>query len=111
MADEPLPAVEPPSARRNWGRWTTVVQLALLTVALALSAYVAIQAFKPKPVTPAVRFVPPRFNDRGMRGQFTGGMPQTDRKVVKDFDKNGDRRLDRLERTAAREWLRTPGNR
>jgi len=111
MADEPLPAVEPPSARRNWGRWTTVVQLALLTVALALSAYVAIQAFKPKPVTPAVRFVPPRFNDRGMRGQFTGGMPQTDRKVVKDFDKNGDRRLDRLERTAAREWLRKQGNR
>jgi hypothetical protein len=38
------------------------------------------------------------------------GMPMTDRKIVKDFDKNGDQRLDRVERAAAREWLRNqPG--
>src|SRR5262245_34158000 len=110
MADEPLLAAEPALARRNWGRWVTVVQIVLLTVALALSAYVAIQAFKPKPVAPAVRFVPPGFNGRGARGQFMRGMPQQDRKIVKDFDKNGDHLLDRAERAAAREWLRTQGN-
>ena len=110
MADEPFPAVEPSPLRRNWSRRITVVQIVLLTVALALSAYVAIQAFKPKPVAPAVRFVPPGFNGRGGRGQFMRGMPQTDRKIVKDFDKNGDQRLDRAERVAASEWLRTQGN-
>ncbi len=111
MVDEPHPAVEPLSGKRNWGRWITVVQLGLLSMALALSAYVAIQAFKPKPVAPAVRFAPDRFGaGRGARGQFMRGMPQQDRKIVKDFDKNGDQRLDRAERSAAREWLRTQGN-
>jgi len=111
MTDDTHPAVEPTSDRRNRGRWITVVQLGLLSVALALSAYVAIQAFKPKPVAPTVRFAADRFGaGRGTRGQFMRGMPQQDRKIVKDFDKNGDRRLDRAERTAAREWLRTQGN-
>ena len=111
MADESQPTVEPLPAPRSWGRWVTVVQIVLLTVALALSAYVAIQAFKPRSVAPAVRFVPPGSGGgRGLRGQGMRGMPQPDRKIVKDFDKNGDERLDREERSAAREWLRTQGN-
>ena len=110
MADEQDPAVEPPPPQRRWGRWVTVVQIVLLTAALALSAYVAIQAFKPRSVGPAARFVPPGSGGRGMRGQGMRGMPQPDRKIVKDFDKNGDERLDRDERSAAREWLRTQGN-
>jgi len=107
--DESTPTTEPPPSRRNWGRTITIVQIVLLTVALVLSAYVGNQAFKPKAVAPAVRFVPPGFNGRGARGQFMRGMPQQDRKIVKDFDKNGDHLLDRTERAAAREWLRTQG--
>jgi hypothetical protein len=110
MADESQPTVEPLPAPRGWGRWVTAAQIALLTVALALSAYVAIQAFKPRPAAPAARFVPPRFSGRDTRGQFMRGMPQPDRQIVKDFDKNGDHRLDRAERSAAREWLRTQTN-
>jgi len=111
MADESQPTVEPLPAPRSWGRWVTVVQIVLLTVALALSAYVAIQAFKPRSAAPAARFVPPGSGGgRGLRGQGMRGMPQPDRKIVKDFDKNGDERLDREERSAAREWLRTQGN-
>ena len=111
MADESQPTVEPLPAHRGWGRWVTVIQVVLLTAALALSAYVAIQAFKPRPIAPAARFVAPGSGGgRGMRGQGMRGMPQPDRKIVKDFDKNGDERLDRDERSAAREWLRTQGN-
>ena len=32
---------------------------------------------------------------------------QQERKVVAQFDKNGDKRLDSAERKAAREWLAT----
>jgi hypothetical protein len=87
----------------------TIVQVVLLMVALVLSGYVAIQAFKPKPITPVTRFVGSGggFGGRGARGQGIRGMPQIDRKIVKDFDKNGDNRLNTAERAAAREWLRT----
>ena len=40
------------------------------------------------------------------RGGF-GGPMQQDRKLVAQFDKNGDKRLDTAERKAAREWLAT----
>jgi spore coat protein CotH len=36
-----------------------------------------------------------------------GGPMQQDRKLVAQFDKNGDKRLDTAERKAAREWLAT----
>ncbi|MFL6279426.1 MAG: CotH kinase family protein [Vicinamibacterales bacterium] len=86
----------------------TIVQLVLLLVALVLSGYVAIHAFKPKPIVPMVRFVGGSGSGgRNPRGQGIRGMPPVDRKIVKDFDTNGDRRLDRVERAAAREYLRT----
>ena len=104
------PEPEPP---RKSGRWITVVQVVLLMVALVLCGYVAMHAFKPKPVRPAARFVGGSgFAVRGARGQGLRGMPQVDRKIVKDFDKDGDKRLDKAERAAARESLRTqPGAR
>ena len=40
------------------------------------------------------------------RGGF-GGPMQQERKVLAQFDKNGDKRLDAAERKAAREWLAT----
>ena len=40
------------------------------------------------------------------RGGF-GGPMQQERKVLAQFDKNGDKRLDTAERKAAREWLAT----
>jgi len=89
------------------GRWVTIVQLTLLAIALALSAYAATQAFKPKPILRPPRFSPGASGGRGLRAQGMRGMPPVDRKIVKDFDKNGDNRLDRAERAAAREWLRT----
>src|SRR3954468_13780793 len=36
-----------------------------------------------------------------------GGPMQQERKIVAQFDKNGDKRLDTSERKAAREWLAT----
>ena len=97
-----------PDAPRKSGRWVTIVQVVLLIVALVLCGYVAIQAFKPKPVRPVTRFVGGSgFNARGGRGQGMRGMPQVDRQIVKDFDKNGDKSLDKAERAAARDWLRT----
>src|SRR5262245_22368991 len=111
MVDDASPVPEPHHSPRTSGRWVTIVQAVLLMVALVLSGYVAIQAFKPKPITPVTRFVGDRgFGAGGPRGQGMRGMPQVDRKIVKDFDKNGDDRLNKAERAAAREWLRTqPG--
>ena len=40
------------------------------------------------------------------RGGF-GGPMQQERKILAQFDKNGDKRLDAAERKSAREWLAT----
>jgi hypothetical protein len=106
MDDESGPA-EPAATQGLRGRWVTFVQVALLLVALVLSGYVATQAFKPKPATPVMRFVGAGGPGRGGRGPGMRGMAPVDRKIVKDFDKNGDDRLDAAERAAARDWLQT----
>jgi hypothetical protein len=103
MVDDPgNPPGPPAGASRTFGRWVTPAQIGLLVVALALSAYVGIQAFKPRPVpVPSIgRSGGAGFGGRAMRQR---GMPQLDRKIVKDFDRNGDARLDAAERAAARE--------
>ncbi len=41
------------------------------------------------------------------RGGFGGPMQQPQRKILAQFDKNGDKRLDAAERKTAREWLAT----
>lgn len=43
----------------------------------------------------------------GRSGPGGGGGVQADRKLVEQFDKDGDQRLDLAERKAAREWLAT----
>jgi len=107
MADgSDLPA-NPSVARYQLGRWITRVQVILLLVALVLSAYAATRAFKPKSAAPVMRFVGAGGPGRGGRGPGMRGMAPVDRKIVKDFDKNGDHRLDGVERAAAREWLLT----
>jgi CotH protein len=97
----------PAVSSRTFGRWVTPAQIGLLVVALALSAYVGIQAFKPRPVpVPSIGRSGAGFAGRAMRQR---GLPQLDRKIVKDFDRNGDARLDAAERAAARESLRKEG--
>ena len=105
MLDLSSPGLQPDDGPRKRGRWVTIVQVSLLLVALALCGYAAIEAFKPKPIRPPTRFAGSGFAGRGGRGQGLRGMPPVDRKIVKDFDKNGDKRLDTVERAAAREWL------
>jgi hypothetical protein len=80
------------------------VQLALLAIALALIAYATLHQVRRRSAPPAApqRFARTDVPNRGMRG-----FPQPERQILKDFDKNGDKRLDRVERAAAREWLRT----
>jgi hypothetical protein len=108
MVDEPTTLFGPPDPDRKSGRSVTIVQIVLLLVAVVLSGYVATQAFKPKPIRPVARFVGgDRSGGRSFRTQGMRGMPTVDRKIVKDFDKNGDNRLDKVERAAARDWLRT----
>jgi hypothetical protein len=101
MPGAPSTADRPP-AKRSSGRWITIVQIILLATALALSAYVATQAFKPKPIARPPRFAPGAARGgRGLRAERAHGMPPLDRKIVRDFDKNGDSRRDRAERDAA----------
>jgi hypothetical protein len=102
--DSQEPPGTSPSTARNVGRWVTVVQVALLAVALVLSAYVAVHALRPRPVPvrQAERTAGGGFASRGMRG-----FPQPERQVVKQFDKDGNGRLDGAERAAARDWLRS----
>jgi CotH protein len=106
MLDEPDPVAEPLSQHQR-GRWVTLVQVVLLLVALVLAGYVATQAFRPRPARPVMRFVGAGGPGRGGRGPGMRGMAPVDRKMVTDFDKNGDHRLDAVERAAAREWLLT----
>jgi hypothetical protein len=78
------------------------VQLALLAVALALIAYALFAGQR----RPARQLPPQRLAANGFARRGTRGFPPPDRAIVKDFDKNGDKRLDRMERSAARDWLR-----
>src|SRR5262245_3203738 len=55
--------------------------------------------------------VPPRdvVQGPGGRMQFFGGPGQPQRKLVKQFDKDGDGKLNREERQAARAFIKTSG--
>jgi hypothetical protein len=99
---------EPPgTSSSTTGRWVTIVQSALLAVALALSGYVAVHALRPRPV-------PVPEAERPAGGGFAGGrmrgFPQPERLIVKQFDRDGNARLDAAERAAARDWLRREGS-
>ena len=108
MVDDPGHSRPSAVASRTFGRWVTLVQIGLLVVALALSAYVASRPSSPDLCLCCGR--PLGAADSPAAACGMRGMPQLDRKIVKDFDKNGDKRLDAAERAAAREWLRKRSN-
>src|SRR3954467_13703303 len=88
-------------------RWVTRLQVGLLAVTAVLCGFVGM-AFGPLSRTSAQ--APGGFRGQGPggpggRGGF-GGMQQ-ERKVLDQFDKNKNKRLDLAERTAARAWLAT----
>src|SRR4051794_8083510 len=82
-------------------RWVTRVQVGLLAVTAVLCGFVGM-AFGPLSRTSAQG--PGGFRGQGPgggRGGF-GGMQQQERKVLDQFDKDKNKRLDLAERTAAR---------
>lgn len=62
----------------------------------------------PPPFDPDGFGPPPGFRPGGFGPGGPGGMNQ-ERKVVAQFDRDGDGRLNREERQAARDWLKTQG--
>jgi hypothetical protein len=91
--------------------WVTIVQAALLGVVLGLAAYMLItsllhpSARAQAPLPAGGRQTGPPTGPGGFGGGFPGGPGGPERKVVAQFDKNGDKRLDAAERKAAREAL------
>src|SRR4026209_350053 len=58
---------EPPgTSSSTTGRWVTIVQSALLAVALALSGYVAVHALRPRPVPGPEAETPPAGGAAGL---------------------------------------------
>jgi hypothetical protein len=101
MAHHGLPQHACPNARKSM--LVTRVQLALLGVAVLL-CLVAAGTVWPRSSVRAQG--PDRFPGGPFgRGGFGGG--QQERKVLAQFDKDKNKRLDLTERTAAREWLPT----
>jgi hypothetical protein len=84
-----------PAARR--GRYLTVIQAALLLVAVLLSAAVGLVLMRP----PTVRAQGP-----GGFGGFPGGQ---ERQLVAQFDANKNRRLEADERKEALAWIEAQG--
>jgi spore coat protein CotH len=89
---------------RRAGLWMTMLQAALLGVVAGLGGYFLLTTVLHSParaqvVQPAVQGP---FPGGPSRGPGFGG---EERKVVAKFDKNDDKRLDTVERKAAREWL------
>ena len=68
-------------------RTVTIVQASLLFVALALSTYVTLEAFRPPRPAPGPQ-QESSFEPRGRRGMR--GMPQPERKLLETFDRDGD---------------------
>jgi len=83
-------------------RLTTIFQVLLLFVAIALSTYVALEAFKPRRPAVAVG-AQPAFQGRGGRGAGMGlrGVAEPERKLVAACDRDRDGILDAAERAAA----------
>ena len=81
------------AADRIIDRRREVVEMQLSITNRAIASGMALVALVPLGLT-------------AQRGGF-GGPMQQERKVLAQFDKNGDKRLDAAERKAAREWLAT----
>jgi spore coat protein CotH len=95
--------------------WLTIVQAGLLGVVAGLGGYFLLNVILHS--APAQAQAPAQQEQRGPQGPppfgpggFGGrGGPAEERKVVGQFDKDKNGRLDVAERAAAREWLATQG--
>jgi hypothetical protein len=92
------------------GLWVTMVQAGLLGAVLGLAGYLLITTLLHPPARAqapspggAQTGAPP--GPGGFGGGFSGGPGGPERKILAQFDKNGDKRLDAAERKAAREAL------
>jgi spore coat protein CotH len=83
-------------------RLVTIIQASLLFVAIGLSTYAALEAFRPRRVAPAVG-PPATFQDGRGRAMGMGmrGMAEPERKLVATFDRDRDGILNATERAAA----------
>lgn len=108
----PLGQAPSPTPRGRGSGWVTFLQIVLLVIAVGMAWYVAMQAFRPRvaPGPGRTRLGGGLSTVRETRQMGMRGQPRPDRKLVKDFDKNGDNRLDKAERAAARESLRNEGD-
>jgi hypothetical protein len=69
--------------------------------------FATLQAQAPNEPIPAAPPQPPtQFGGDPMRARGPGGPPMTERKLVKQFDVDADKRLNKEERTAAREFIK-----
>jgi hypothetical protein len=93
---------------RGFGRWVTPLQVGLLAVALLLCSLVAHRVLRPTPAP--VRASLATQGPRPAQGRAIRGFPQPERKIVTQFDTDGNQRLDATERAAARQWLLGEGS-
>jgi hypothetical protein len=99
--------------------WITMMQALLLGVAAGLAGYALLIVVLDAPAraqaaaTPPAQQQPqgpPPFGPGGFGGPGGRGGPfGQERKILAQFDKNNDKRLDSAERKTAREWLETQG--
>jgi hypothetical protein len=95
---------EPGTPVRGFGRWVTPVQMGLLALALVLCSLGVHRVLRPRQVPVNANVL--RQGTRAPQGRAVRGFPQPERKIVKEFDTDGNQRLDAAERAAARQWLR-----
>ena len=90
--------------------WITIAQATLLGIVAGLAGYVLLSGIIEAPARAqgpggaGFQGPPPFSGGPGGPGGF-GGFGGAERKVVAEFDKNGDKRLDNTERKAAREAM------
>src|SRR5215211_6716387 len=90
----------------RWVRdWVTITQGALLIVAVILIATVISGAGRPRAVRAQGPGGPGGFQGGPPGGFGRGPMGGQEQKLVKQFDKDKDERLNNDERKAARAWL------
>ncbi len=82
----------------------TLMQGGLLLVAAVIAAAAGVSAVRPGVRAQGMEGPPPG------QGPFGRGMMQQEQKIVAQFDRNKDDRLDSVERKAAREWLASSGS-
>src|SRR5829696_3223212 len=93
------------TSKRRWLRdWVSITQGALLLIAVILIGTLISGAGRPRPARAQGPGGPGGFQG-GPPGPFGRGPMGQEQKLVKQFDRNKDDRLDNEERKTARAWL------